>query len=57
MPIPKKSAERPLIVTREKTLAKLARDATNASRQEATRSTDIADIFNAVHITSKEAFL
>jgi hypothetical protein len=38
-------------------LAKLARDATDASRHEATRSADIADVFDVVHIMGEEAFL
>jgi hypothetical protein len=35
----------------------LARDTTKASRQEAARSADFADIFHVVNILSEEAFL
>jgi hypothetical protein len=41
----------------EGTLTKLACDTTEASRHEAARSADFADIFHVVNITSKEAFL
>jgi hypothetical protein len=38
-------------------LAKLARDTTEASRQEAARSADVAYIFHVVDILSEEKFL
>jgi hypothetical protein len=57
MPIPQRGQQAKPLINDDGTLTQLARDASDASRQEATRPADIADIFHLVYILGEEEFL